>query len=134
MPNSDVTVPVSEEELTVETRSVPTGQVRVETRTEILQEIAEADLEASEVEVVRVPVDREVETPPPMRSEGEVTIIPVLEEQLVISKRLVLKEEIHIKRRSSVETVQVPVSLRKQHAIVTREAYENPEEPTDGKL
>ena len=134
MPNSEVTVPVSEEQLTVETRTVPTGQVRVETRTEILQEIAEADLEASEVEVVRVPIDREVETPPPMRSEGEVTIIPVLEEQLVISKRLVLKEEIHIKRRSSVETVQVPVSLRKQHAIVTREAYENPEEPTDGKL
>ena len=81
-----------------------------------------------------MPIDREVETPPPMRSEGEVTIIPVLEERLVISKRLVLKEEIHIKRRSSVETVQVPVSLRKQHAIVTREAYENPEEPTDGKL
>ena len=116
MPNSDVTVPVSEEQLTIETRRVPTGQVRVETRTETLQEIAEADLETSEVEVVRVPVDREVDSPPPMRSEGDVTIIPVLEERLVISTRLVLKEEIHIKRRRSVETVQVPVSLRKQHA------------------
>jgi uncharacterized protein (TIGR02271 family) len=134
MPNSDVTVPVSEEKLTIETRRVQTGQVRVETRTEFLQEIAEADLESSEVEVVRVPVDREVETPPPMRSEGDVTIIPVLEERLVVSRRLVLKEEIHIKRRRSVETVQVPVSLRKQHAIVTRGAGENPEEPTDGKL
>jgi uncharacterized protein (TIGR02271 family) len=113
---------------------VPTGQVRVETRTETLQEIAEADLETSEVVVVRVPVDREVDSPPPMRSEGDVTIIPVLEERLVISRRLVLKEEIHIKRRRSVENVQVPVSLRRQHAFVTREAYENPEEPTDGKL
>jgi uncharacterized protein (TIGR02271 family) len=134
MSDSDVTVPVSEEQLTIETHRVPTGQVRVETRTETLEEIAEADLEASEVEVVRVPVDREVDSPPPMRSEGDVTIIPVLEERLVISRRLVLKEEIHIKRRRSVENVQVPVSLRRQHAFVTREAYENPEEPTDGKL
>ena len=134
MPDSDVTVPVSEEQLTIETRRVPTGHVRVETRTETLHEIAEADLETSEVEVVRVPIDKEVEVPPPMRSEGDVTIIPVLEERLVLTKRLVLTEEIHIKRRRSVETVEVPVSLRKQHAIVTRGAGENSEEPTDGKL
>jgi uncharacterized protein (TIGR02271 family) len=134
MSNSDVTVPVSEEQLTVETRRVPTGKVRVETRTETLEETAEAELETSEVEVVRVPIDMEVDSPPPIRSEGDVTIIPVIEERLVVSRRLVLKEEIHIRRRSSVETVQLPVSLRKQKAIVTRGAYENPEEPTDGKL
>jgi stress response protein YsnF len=49
-----------------------------------------------------------------------VTIIPVLEEVLVVEKRLVLKREIRIRKRSS-ETVEIPVSLRKQRAEVERQ-------------
>jgi stress response protein YsnF len=46
----------------------------------------------------------------------------VLEEVLVVEKRLVLKEELHIRRRVETETVEVPVTLRKQRAVVEREA------------
>jgi stress response protein YsnF len=43
----------------------------------------------------------------------------VLEEALVVEKRLVLKREIRIRKRStSSETVEIPVSLRKQRAKV----------------
>ena len=52
------------------------------------------------------------------------TIIPVVEEVLVIEKRLVLKEELHIRRRIATETVEVPVTLRNQRAIVERETLE----------
>src|SRR5215204_5405293 len=45
---------------------------------------------------------------------------PVLEEILVVEKRLILREELHIKQEVSHETVEVPVSLRKQRAVVER--------------
>ncbi len=44
----------------------------------------------------------------------------------MVEKRLVLKEELHIRRRVAAETVEVPVTLRKQRAVVEREAPENP--------
>jgi stress response protein YsnF len=56
-----------------------------------------------------------------IRTEEGVTIIPVLEEVPVVEKRLVLKREIRISRRSTWETVEIPVSLRKQRAKVERE-------------
>jgi stress response protein YsnF len=49
-----------------------------------------------------------------------VTIIPVLEEVLVVEKRLILKEEVHIRQTTSGEAVEVPVTLRRQHAVVER--------------
>ncbi|HYO80442.1 MAG TPA: DUF2382 domain-containing protein [Bryobacteraceae bacterium] len=52
-----------------------------------------------EAEVKRVSVNRMVTEAPQTRIEGEVTIVPVVEEVLVIEKRLLLKEEIHIVRR-----------------------------------
>jgi stress response protein YsnF len=48
-------------------------------------------------------------------------VIPTLEEVLVVEKRLVLKREIRISKRPTSETVEIPVSLRKQRAKVERE-------------
>jgi stress response protein YsnF len=53
---------------------------------------------SEEAGVERVPVNRLVETEPQTRQEGDVTIIPIIEEVLVVEKRLLLKEEIHIRR------------------------------------
>lgn len=119
-------IPIFEEQLSVETRPVVTGRVRVETRTETVEELARAELESSEVEVLRKPVNREVDRMPDIRTEGDVTVVPVMEEVLVVEKRLVLKEELHIKRRVATETVEVPVALRKQRAIVTRQSQDPP--------
>ena len=113
-------IPILEEELDVSKRTVRTGTVRVETSTTIVDEIASALLETSNVEVVRVPVGREIDEAPQVRTEGDTTIVPVLEEVLVVQKRLILKEELHITRRVTTEQVDVPVPLRKQTATVTR--------------
>jgi stress response protein YsnF len=45
---------------------------------------------------------------------------------LVVEKRLVLKEELRIRRRVPTETIEVPVTLRKQRVIVEREAPDDP--------
>ena len=67
-----------------------------------------------------MPVDQPVTTVPGIRTEDGVTIVPVLEEILVVEKRLVLKEEVRIEQEVSQETVELPVSLRKQRAVVER--------------
>ena len=118
-----VTLPLIEETARFEKRMVETGRVRVSTRTETVDQVLRESLRSDTVEVIRMPVDRtlsEGEVPPAVREEDGVTIIPVLEEILVVEKRLVLKEELHIRRTTADEDVEVPVTLRKQRAVVER--------------
>jgi stress response protein YsnF len=114
------TLVLTEETAIIDKRRVETGRVRVRLRTESVEETARADLEGEAVEVTRVPIGRLVDTAPPFRTEGEVTVISIVEEVLVVEKRLSLKEEIHIRRRTTRETVEAPVVLRRQHAEVER--------------
>ncbi len=104
----------------VEKRQVTTGRVRVRTVVEVVQEPVRASLEEETVEVTRVPVGREIDQAPEVRTENGVTIVPVVEEVLVVEKRLVLKEELHIRRTVRTEEVEIPVELRKQRAEVER--------------
>ena len=119
-------IPLVEETATVDKRQVITGRVRVQTVTDTVEEFAHADVQRETVEVTRVPIDKVVETAPEIRTDGDVTIVPVLEEVLVVEKRLVLKEELHIRRRVETETVEVPVTLRKQRAIIERTDLDDP--------
>jgi len=127
-------LPLVEETATVHKREVVTGKVRVRTVTDTVEELAKANLQSASVEVTRVPVDQVVDTAPEIRTEGDVTIVPVLAEVLVVTKQLVLKEELHIRRRVETEAIEVPVTLRKQRAVVEREAPDSSitnEEETD---
>ena len=114
------TLPLVEEHLRIDTRRVTTGRVRIRTQTEVEESTAVAELFGEEVEVTRVAVGEEVTEPPAVRTDGDVTIVPVFEEVLVVEKRLVLKEELHIRRRPTSEIVEIPVSLRRQHAVIDR--------------
>jgi len=116
-------IPVVEERARIETHAVETGRVRVSTRTETVEQLLREHLRSDAVSVTRVPIGRtlaEGEAVPAMREEGGVTVIPILEEILVVEKRLVLKEEVHIRQTSAEEVVEVPVSLRRQRAVVER--------------
>jgi stress response protein YsnF len=123
-PVSEEVLPLVEEIAVVGKRSVLTGRLRVHLAAGTAEEIAHAQVQRESVEVTRIPVDRIVETTPGIKTEGELTIVPVLEEVLVVEKRLVLKEELHIRRRVEAKTADVPVTLRKQRAIVERLAPE----------
>ncbi|MCP1538241.1 YsnF/AvaK domain-containing protein [Methylorubrum extorquens] len=117
------TIPVIEETARIDKRVVEKGRVRVQTRTETTDDVLRETLRSDVVGVTRIPIDRviaEGEVAPTIRTENGVTIIPVLEEVLVVEKRLILKEEVHIRQTSSGEAVEVPVTLRRQHAVVER--------------
>jgi stress response protein YsnF len=111
-------VPLAAEELRVSTRENVTGRVRVRTVLDVTKEMVRQELESEHLTVTRVPVDQLIEAAPPIRTEGDVTIIPIVEEILVVETRLVLKEEVHIRRTSTKEFVEQPMTLRKQRAVV----------------
>jgi uncharacterized protein (TIGR02271 family) len=113
-------IPLAEEELRVGKRQVTTGKVRVRTKVDVVEELARATLDTETVEVTRVPVDRMVDEAPSIRTENDVTIIPILEEVLVVEKRLVLKEELHVRKRTTAQEFEAPVQLRKQSAVIER--------------
>jgi stress response protein YsnF len=114
------TIPLSEEVVHVDKKEHVTGRIRVRTVTETGEEVAQANLQEDAVEVTRVPIDRVVDSVPQVRTEGDVVIVPVVEEVLVVEKRLVLKEEVHIRRRTKTRSVEMPVTVRRQHAVVER--------------
>ncbi|MDG9793626.1 MULTISPECIES: YsnF/AvaK domain-containing protein [Brucella] len=121
MTKPDEKLSLIEEQLVIDKRAVRDGSVRVSTKTEFVTEAAEARLDSENVEVTRVAIGREVSEAPAVRTDGDVTIVPVVEEVLVVEKRLMLVEEIHIRRVATTEDVTIPVELRKQRATIERD-------------
>ncbi|MBP2295600.1 DUF2382 domain-containing protein [Azospirillum rugosum] len=114
------TIPLYDEVLSVGKRAVERGRVRITTEVREREETVEQELDSDSVEVVRVPVGRPVEVAPEPRHEGDVLIIPVVEEELVVTKRLVLREELHIRKRTTRRTERVTETLRSEEASVER--------------
>lgn len=119
-PSTTTVVPLAEERLNVGRREVETGRVRITTRVDDHQFLVRDELRHDDVTIERVAVDQPVDAIPPVREADGVTIVPIVEEVLVVEKRLVLKEELHICRRTSVEAFEQPVTLRRQRAVVDR--------------
>lgn len=114
-------IPLVEERLNVAKRNVETGRVRVHVKVEERRETITEDLLRDEVEVERVPRNERLTDLPHVRLEGTTTIVPVVEEVLVVEKVLMLVEEIHIRRRSETERREIPVILRSEQANVERD-------------
>ena len=111
-------IPVIEEELDVQKRVVETGKVRVTKGVHEHKTLVDEPLFRDEVEVERVLIDRVVDGPVPVRYEDDTMIVPIMEEVLVIEKRLVLKEELRIRKRR-VETHQPQqVTLHREEAHI----------------
>jgi stress response protein YsnF len=83
-----------------------------------------------EVAVERVPVNRVVEGPIPVRSEGDTMIVSVLEEVLVVETRLILKEEVHITTRRTETHTPERVTLRREDVTIERVDLERHEPHT----
>lgn len=121
----NVVVPLVAETVTVDTIEQTTGTVRVSKTVALHEETVDPTLLRQTVEVVRVPVDQFVETAPAPRQEGDTYIVPVIEEVLVVVKRLRVVEEIHLTRRQSEYHAPQTITLRSEEAHVERLAAES---------
>lgn len=81
-------IPLVEEVLHLSKRTVETGRVRVSLITETVEETLRETLRSRRTEIGRVPVGREVKEVPATRQEGDVMIVSVVEEELVVVRRL----------------------------------------------
>ena len=120
--NDKMVIPVIEEEVTIEKHIVPTGKVNITKRVRELEEILDVPSYKGEVSVNRVPVNTFVEKHPPIRQEGDTMIIPIVQEQIVMVKKLLLVEELHVQNRVIESHHPQTVTLLKEEVEVVRTA------------
>lgn len=111
---------LSEEELQIGKRTVTTGEVRVEkhVETELVRETVPVMREDVTVERRPLPPGASLEP----RVEGDVIHVPIVEEEVVITKRLVAREELVITKRQVVEDEVIETELRRERAHVVGSA------------
>jgi len=120
-------VPVLAEELHVERQSVVTGGVRVHKRVVERTEVVDQPIQAEEVDVERIPINQMIETAPAIRYEGDVIVVPLVEEVIVTEKRLMLREEVRIRRRKFETRKPQEVTLRREQVEFEEISPEEPE-------
>ena len=113
-------VPVLVDELEVQKRRVETGKVRITKVVHEREAVVDEPLLHDTVTITRVPIQQFVDGPVPVREEQGTTIVSVVEEVLVVEKRWMLREEIHI-RTQRIETHQPQrITLRSEDVQVER--------------
>lgn len=119
--SDEMRVPLVEEQLSVERKEVETDHVRVRTVIDTENVTVEDILRVGRLDVTRVAVDREIaEAPEPYR-DGATLVISIVEERLVVEKRLFVIEELRVTTSVEDEAVSIPVSLRRTRAVVERD-------------
>jgi uncharacterized protein (TIGR02271 family) len=119
--DDELSIPVTEEQLEVRREVVDTGRtLRLRKQVEEVPADVREPVTREVVEVQRVPVGRVIDGPPAVRHEGDVMVVPVVQERLVTRKELVLVEEIRITRRREVAQAEAKVVLRRERVVVER--------------
>jgi stress response protein YsnF len=106
--------------LAVSRRWVAENVVRVATVTREHEHLVDEMVSHERVEIEHVPIGRQVDAVPPVREEGNTTVLPVVEEVVVVQRRLILKEEIRVTRIHGTEHHRESVMLREQDAVIAR--------------
>lgn len=115
-------IPVLTAELVVERRTHVTGGVRLHKSVSERVALVDEPVVRERVTVERIAMDRPLRDGqiPAVREEDGVLIVPVIGELLVVEKRLMLKEELHIRRVREEKRERQAVPLRREHVDVER--------------
>jgi uncharacterized protein (TIGR02271 family) len=128
--NEPLVIPVIQEQVVFDKQVVETGQVRITKRIIEHEELVDVPLMREEISVERVPVNQFVEAMPSPRQEGDIMIIPVVQEQVFYQKRLLLVEELRVRKQVLEDHKPQQITLLKEEVEVSRSApgdqnYEN---------
>ena len=108
----------TEEELAAGTREREAGQLKVRKRVRTDRERIEVPTRHEEVSVERVPVEGEA-------SEAEIgddeVVVPVTEEEVVVGKRPVVKEEVRVRKDVVSDTETIEEDVRREEIEVEDE-------------
>lgn len=119
----NIVIPVLQEEMSIGTRLVDTGRgVRIHKSVVETPHLVEQALLQDELTVEHVAIDRLLsdDEAPQARQEGDVLIVPIVEEVLMVTTRRRLKEEVRIVRSSRLVQQQQTVFLKSEQVAVER--------------
>ncbi len=115
---TETVIPVASEDLILEKRREVKNCVQVAVVTHRCTELLDEALASESVQVERVPINKIISEIPKVREEEDTVIVPVVEEVLVVEHRLLLKEEVRVRRVRELKRYQEYVDIRKQEGIV----------------
>lgn len=111
---------VVEEALTVAKRIIDRGGIRVTKLVHEHEEIVDELLQHQHVTVERVLMNQPVDQAPSIKQEGNTLIIPIIEEILVVEKRLILKEEVRVTTQLVGQRHPQATTVRREEAVIER--------------
>ena len=116
-------LPLIEEHASLDKARVLDSRISIERTTTSAEELLETELARDEVEIKHIAKNQPVEDDysAEVRYEGDLLIIPVIEERVEIIRRRVLKEEVHIRKIKKVEPYQQNVLIRSQEVKIRKE-------------
>lgn len=117
----DVVLDLVEEQVELTKQRIVDGHVSVTRSTSEYDEVVSTLLNKEKVDVEHVAKGQYVDVMPATREENGVLIIPVVEEEIEIVRKLVLKEELHIRKVQENVPFEDVVTIRKQHVTVKNE-------------
>lgn len=115
-------IPIVQEEAIIEKRVVERNRTRITKQVHTEEEMIDTPLRQERVQVERLPIEQIIDSPVTTRYDGDTLVIPVMEEVLVIEKKLLLKEEVRITKAVGETKHQETVTLRKEEVAVERTA------------
>jgi uncharacterized protein (TIGR02271 family) len=117
-PEPGHTIELREEQLVAHKELRELGEVEVRTEVEDVPGRLEVDAYREEVEIEHEPVGQVVNERSQPWEENGVFILPIYEEQLVVTKRLVLRERLRIRRVGTTERQLFEDTLRRERLVV----------------
>ncbi|CAM3280435.1 YsnF/AvaK domain-containing protein [Aequorivita lipolytica] len=115
------TIKVHEEELNITKKDVETGKVNIHKKVDTENFSEKIPLATENFIIKHIDFNKEVKKTPKIREKGNITIIPVVKEVAVITKKLMLIEEIHIIKVRTVTNKIIKTTLRKEKIIINKE-------------
>ena len=97
----------------------------------MVEQLAKAEGGKDGVEDLSAPVGRQVTEAPSIRTEGDLTIIPALEEIIHVEKRLVVVEEVDIRREQRQRDGGSAGRAGRQKVVITRVPPKQSQEDID---
>ncbi len=111
-------IPLMQEAVEIGKERVETGIVRVRKISHEFQQPISMGLQSQSVNITRVPVNKTVERVFEARQEGSTLVVPIFEE--VITKQIILKEEVRITVEDEQHDLNDSVILKSEEAVIER--------------
>lgn len=114
----ELRVPIVEERLVPAKRLVDLGEVRLHKSVEQVEDVVQQSVTRDDLVIERVAANRPLEAPLEPRVDGDWLVIPIMEEVLVVQKRLMLIEEVRIRKRQLTEEQEVRELVRHERVEI----------------